>query len=284
MELLQLKYFCSAAENENFSKTARKYGVPPSDISQSIKRLERELGASLFIRGTNLIRLSDEGKAFYGKVSRGLSLINEGAQAVADLNIRPRIHIIATVNRRIIVETAEEYRKRFPAVDLAISYGLQDGHSDGDLIITDRDMEKEGFPGEKLFSENILLAVKRDTEFGRKEKITPEELSCQPFITMSRGESQHRFTMSICADMGFAPRIAIEGSDPFYIRRCVEMGLGVTFCPEFSWKGQFSDEVVLKRVGDYKRDIWFCRSPLYGRSPAAEDFKALLLEKCREAK
>jgi len=50
MELLQLTYFCDAAVTQNFSKTAQKYNVPPSNISQSIKRLERELSAPLFDR------------------------------------------------------------------------------------------------------------------------------------------------------------------------------------------------------------------------------------------
>ena len=48
MELLQLRYFLTAAREENFSRTAEMYGVPPSDISQSSKRLERELGRELF--------------------------------------------------------------------------------------------------------------------------------------------------------------------------------------------------------------------------------------------
>lgn len=284
MELLQLKYFCDAARSENFSKTARKYGVPASDISQTVKRLEAELGCALFVRAANRIRLSDEGKDFYEKVSRGLALINEGVLAAENRKSRPRLRILATINRRIIVETAEEYRRRYPAVDLSISYGIQENPADGDLIIADRDLKKEGFPGERLFSEEILLAVKKDNPLAEKEKITPDELCRQPFITMSRGESQQLLTESICADMGFSPRVAIEGSDPFYIRRCVEMGLGVTFCPEFSWKGQFSDEVALKRVGDYRRETWLCRNPLYGKSPAAEDFKALLFEICRKEK
>lgn len=282
MELLQLKYFCDAARSENFSKTARKYGVPPSDISQSIKRLEKELDAPLFVRAANRIRLSDEGKAFFEKVSRGLALINEAAQDALDRKARPKLRILATINRRIIVETAEEYRRLYPAVDLSISYGKQENREYGDLIITDRDLKAEGFPVERLFSEKILLAVRKDNPLAGESVITSDVLSLQPFITMSRGESQQLLTESICTDMGFAPRIAIEGSDPFYIRRCVELGLGVTFCPEFSWKGQFSDEVVLKRVGDYRRDTWLCRSPLC-KTSAAEDFKALLLKKCREA-
>ena len=51
MELLQLTYFCDAARSENFSQTARKFFVPPSNISQSIGRLEKELGCALFSIG-----------------------------------------------------------------------------------------------------------------------------------------------------------------------------------------------------------------------------------------
>ena len=47
MELLQLTYFCHAAETESFAKTAREMGVPAAGISQSVKRLETELGATL---------------------------------------------------------------------------------------------------------------------------------------------------------------------------------------------------------------------------------------------
>ena len=65
MELLQLKYFCDAAKNLNFSKTARKYTVPPSNISQSIKRLEKSLGYPLFLRHANKIILTERGKRFY---------------------------------------------------------------------------------------------------------------------------------------------------------------------------------------------------------------------------
>ena len=57
MELLQLTDFCDAALTENFSKTAEKYKVPPSNISQSIKRLEKELSIALFDRRANRVVL-----------------------------------------------------------------------------------------------------------------------------------------------------------------------------------------------------------------------------------
>ena len=36
MELLQLTYFCDAAESQNFSHTAQKFRVPPSNVSQKV--------------------------------------------------------------------------------------------------------------------------------------------------------------------------------------------------------------------------------------------------------
>ena len=84
MELLQLKYFCDAANSQNFSKTAEKFGVPPSCISQSIKRLEKELSVKLFNRSANKITLNNKGIEFYEKVSYGLGIINSAALAVTD--------------------------------------------------------------------------------------------------------------------------------------------------------------------------------------------------------
>ena len=75
MELLQLKYFCDAAETENFSKTAEKYLVPTSNISQSIKRLEKELDTELFEHRANRIRLNEDGRQFYSDVSKALILL-----------------------------------------------------------------------------------------------------------------------------------------------------------------------------------------------------------------
>lgn len=45
MELLQLTYLFDAAETESFSRTAQRFTAPSSNISQSVKRLETELGA-----------------------------------------------------------------------------------------------------------------------------------------------------------------------------------------------------------------------------------------------
>ena len=82
MEMLQLIYFCDAAQTENFSKTAKKYLVPPSNISQSIKRLENELETPLFERQANKIKLNNSGLLFYKNAKSALELL-ENAKNLA---------------------------------------------------------------------------------------------------------------------------------------------------------------------------------------------------------
>ena len=99
MEFLQLKYFCDAALTENFSETAKKFMVPPSNISQSVKRLEGELGVSLFDRNANRIRLNAHGKIFYEKVSNALCLIDEAKSALCDDGGHGKIKICVNASR-----------------------------------------------------------------------------------------------------------------------------------------------------------------------------------------
>ena len=55
MEFLQLKYFYESAKHESFAKTAEIYMVPTTSVSASVRRLEKELGCSLFDRSANRI-------------------------------------------------------------------------------------------------------------------------------------------------------------------------------------------------------------------------------------
>lgn len=82
MDLLQLRYFCYAAETESFAKAASRFRVPPSGISQSVKRLETELGQPLFERSANRIKLNEAGKGFYQKASEALEILDNAKNSL----------------------------------------------------------------------------------------------------------------------------------------------------------------------------------------------------------
>ncbi|GHO56340.1 hypothetical protein KSB_48150 [Ktedonobacter robiniae] len=65
MELLQLKYFLTVARLEHMTRAAEELGIAQPPLSQTIARLEEELGVPLFDRlGRNIQRLEQSGRKF----------------------------------------------------------------------------------------------------------------------------------------------------------------------------------------------------------------------------
>lgn len=260
MELLQLKYFCDAAITENFSVTAKKFMVPPSNISQSVKRLERELKTELFDRKANSIKLNENGRAFYEKISESLRLIDEATHNMSEIESCGKIIICVNANRRIVIQAIEKFTRCYPNVAINTEYSADAANPEFDLVITGKKLDLPYLVGEKIATEEICLAVPSDSEFAKADTVDVGKLKNESFVAMGEKSDLHELTKHICANFGFEPHVAIQGDDPFYVRKCVEMGLGISFAPILSWKGQFSDKVVLKSIGGYTRNVYIYKN------------------------
>ena len=84
--------------------------------------------------------------------------------------------------------------------------------------------------------------------------------------------------MLMCREEGFAPNIVIQADDPYYVRRYVEMGLGVAIVPSISWRGQFSDNIQLIDIGDHERKTVLYTPRLRTISPAVMRLSEIIFE------
>lgn len=274
MELLQLKYFCDAAETENFSKTAEKFLVPVSNISQTIKRLEKELNTPLFERYANRVKINESGLLFYKKVHSALNLLQDAEDSLRNEPTSQTIRINIHINRRIVMEVIEKFRKHHPEIYFIATHITDEASDEYDIIITDRQLTSSYLKTE-VTDEALLLAYNKKI-FAFETKPTAASLKSLPFITMSSGNSTYENTKRICGELGFSPRIVLQSEDPFYIRKCIELGLGISIVPEISWQGQFSKDVALLKIGDYKRNVFLYRK--HNLSSAANEFHQMLID------
>lgn len=282
MELLQLKYFCDAAICQNFSQTAKKFGVPPSDISQSIKRLEKELGTHLFSRFANRIILNDNGREFYYAISKALVIIADAVATASDEEGSGNIKLCVNTNRRVVMEAIEKYRNIYPNVEIVTMHFTDPTSEDFDMIIESEDDRLSSYEKRLMITEEIMLATKHDSSLAKCTSLDISALKDVPFVTMGEKSSLYNLTASICKDYGFKPRIAMKSDDPFYVRKCVELGLGVTFVPEFSWRGQFSSDVVLKKVEGYTRNTYIYTDPKKHIPTCAKRFLEMLITEIKQ--
>ena len=74
MDLKQLKYFVTVAEEGTISAAAKKLFMSQPPLSTQMKLLEQELGCPLFERGQKHIRLTDTGKLLYDRAQNILKM------------------------------------------------------------------------------------------------------------------------------------------------------------------------------------------------------------------
>lgn len=123
--LLQLlPYFEAVARPGNFTRAASQLGVTPPAVSQNIQALENQLGVRLFHRTSRSVRLSDEGRLFYQKVSPAMSQIDVAADDVRATGAHPagllRITLPQLAASLLVMPHLAEFQRRYPDVQLEL--------------------------------------------------------------------------------------------------------------------------------------------------------------------
>jgi molybdenum-dependent DNA-binding transcriptional regulator ModE len=85
MLLNQIELFVSVAQSRNLAKTARRIHVSPSSVSQRLKTLEREMGAKLYEKGKDGIRLTEAGQVLLETANE---IINQIEKVKETINTR----------------------------------------------------------------------------------------------------------------------------------------------------------------------------------------------------
>ncbi len=83
LHLPALRAFEAASRCRSFRQAAAELHISPSAVSHAVRRLERELGVSLFVRDGRPMRLSAEGETLMTHLERGFAELTRGVAAVS---------------------------------------------------------------------------------------------------------------------------------------------------------------------------------------------------------
>jgi len=128
MQLLDndvLKSFVAIAEHGSFTRAARQVHRTPSAVSMQIKRLEKSVGKTLFVRDAKQVRLTAEGEVLLSYGRRLLKLNEEAMQQFLSPTLKGRVGFGTSddVGTRILPRLLAQFSRSYPAVQIDVVVG-----------------------------------------------------------------------------------------------------------------------------------------------------------------
>lgn len=120
MESLELRIFNEVAHSKSISKAAENMGYVQSNITAHIKKLEKELNTTLFLRHNKGVTLTEEGKKLLEQSEHIISLLDNTAKSFCRTSKSIKIGTTQTIAGYVLPQCLIEYQNKFPNTSLSV--------------------------------------------------------------------------------------------------------------------------------------------------------------------
>lgn len=238
VDLELYKVFYVVAKNKHMTRASEELHISQPAISQSIKKLEDQLGGTLFLRSNKGMELTEEGKMFYEYVKGALELIGNAENeftSFKDLSKGEiKVGCSTTLTRLILMDALENFHKDYPNININIVNGLTSN------LINDLKLGKLDFVifNESNVKENNLYLEKikelkqgfvYNPDYYTDNVKTFSDLNKLPLI-LQNGESNSRKLLDYIAlqeHVKLIPRMEVVSQE--LISEFTNIGLGIGF-------------------------------------------------------
>jgi DNA-binding transcriptional LysR family regulator len=242
MELRQIRQFVAVAEEASFTRAAGRCHIVQSALSKSIRLLEEELGAKLFIRTTRRVSLTAAGSVFLESARRALKIIDVASVDVADVMSlhRGRLSIGTVQSLPPFMELPallSRFNQAHPGVEVrliqgrAVELNEKVNERELDLAILPSEESDRKLVSHVIACDEMVLVCNRGHVLASKKTVSLERLAREGFVDFERGQGTRRLVDSGFAEMGLQRRVAFEISDLDTLLGLVDQGLGVALLP-----------------------------------------------------
>ena len=249
MNIQQLKYFLVLADTLSFTKTAEKYYISQTAVSNQIKALEEKLGVQLFVREHRRVRLTPAGKTFAKEAKSLLARIEETIQRTKEAGegLAGEIHVgyQRGFERTVFPKLLQDFQYQYPNIEIVVARDEVSALYD-DLMQKRHDIifnlplpgkKKNGLHTMILRRYPLFVAVPPNHPLAEFHALKRKQLADEIFISYRQNSlSEFDPTQAILADFadaGLMPNINFQHQSMENILLFVALGKGITIVPEY---------------------------------------------------
>ena len=249
MELKELEYIVTIAEEGSISKAAERLYMAQSSLSQYVARYEAELGVKLFKRTSGGVKTTAAGELFLRSARQMLLQYHQVRKQLTDLDapMEGSIHFgISTYRGSYLFPKAMHlFRQEAPTVDVLLhehdSIVLQRKVAAGelDLALVAYREDQWANQGKLLMKDEVLLVANRESpvmEFVREGDGGPDrpwvelsDIAHLDFLLSSRSAMLGSIAQKMFDDLGIQPHFVCDNQTASMSAALARRGLGIAF-------------------------------------------------------
>lgn len=241
MNIRDLEYLVSLAEQKHFRRAADACHVSQPTLSGQIRKLEDELGIMLLERTSRKVLFTQAGMLLVEQartILREVKVFREMASQQGEEMSGPlHIGLIPTLAPYLLPHVIPLLHQRFPQLEMylheAQTLSLLDQLDAGklDCVIIALVKESEAFIEVELFDEPMLLAVYEDHPWADRDRVPMAELSGEKLLMLEDGHCLRDQAMGFCFEAGADEDIHFRATSLETLRNMVAAGSGITLLP-----------------------------------------------------
>lgn len=248
IELRQLRYFVTVAEELHFGRAATRLHMTQPPLSQTIFALEALLGVALFNRNRRVVSLTAAGAALLPEAQRLLAQAGElpglVQRAASGATGKLVLSFVSSADYSVLPPFLRAYRAAYPQVQITLREATSDlqlddllgGRIDAGLLIPPLpDKAKTELDYLPVLNEPLILAAPADLPALRsKHEIDLRRLPPLPLIIFPRpiSPSLYDAIFSVFRAAGMTPSIGQEAIQMQTIVGLVSAGMGIALVPQ----------------------------------------------------
>lgn len=249
MELNQIRQFRVIARTESISKASEELFIAQPSLSQTLKRLEIELGTPLFDRKGRRIALNEAGRIFLKYCDEICAALDSASREINEYigNAKSEINILFESTSFIILDIAENMRKNYP---WSLPHIYQRGCEDWDLKICSEICPDIGCPSRVIIEEPIGVIMAKTNPLAAKSEVTKKDLEGLSFLSLNPADGLSVTVEHFCRTAGFHHNITMYVDSPTVMEELLLREFGVAFAPRYTWYGYYKDKLEYRAVSD----------------------------------
>ncbi len=243
MELAQLEVFLMVAREHRFSRAAEKLFRTQSAVSQTIRKLEVELGEALFDRSSREGVLTDAGKVLVEYAEKLLNLRSEAAESLVELRELQKGKLVIAANEftaLYLLPVLAEFRRLHPMIKITVQRALG-SHIPDDVLryraefgVLSYEPQEPSVHSVVVYLDELVFVVPPKHPLASAKQVSIRQLGAESFVAHIVSSPYRDKVLQLFKTHKTPLHMDLELPTLQAIKQFVALGNGVAFLPEIS--------------------------------------------------